>query len=134
MHSKLYFGQLAVVHGKCLSAISIYIKVFKVRSLINPPRLYSQISYAVYPVISTSFMIIVITYDIIILAAIYERKRIHYISLSVFPIFALRFIGQITVTKRDFIPLFYCSLDFVYVIKNILAVFLDRIVTDKILF
>ena len=102
--------------------------------MINPPRLYSQISYAVYPVISTSFMIIVITYDIIILAAIYERKRIHYISLSVFAIFALRFIGQITVTKRDFIPLFYCSLDFVYVIKNILAVFLDRIVTDKILF
>ena len=79
-------------------------------------------------------MIIVITYDIIILAAKYERKRIHYISLSVFPIFALRFIGQLTVAKRDFIPLFYCSLDFVYVIKNIFAVFLDRIVTDKILF
>lgn len=93
MHSKLYFGQYTVVHGKCLSAISIYIKVFKVRSLINTLWLYSQISYAVYPVISTSFMIIVITYDIIILAAKYERKRIHYISLSVFPIFALRFIG-----------------------------------------
>ncbi len=79
-------------------------------------------------------MIIVITYDIIILAAIYERKRIHYISLPVFPIFAFCFIGQITVAKRDFIPLFYCSLDFVYVIKNILTVFLDRIVADKILF
>ena len=79
-------------------------------------------------------MIIVITYDIIILAAIYERKRIHYISLSVFAIFALRFIIQITVAKRDFISLFYCSLDFVYVIKNILTVFLDRIITDEILF